>query len=91
MSDTKPPKLSLYSRNFCLFCSRVTRAIKQLELDVDVKNIWRDKQALQELQSATGRTIVPVLRIESAQGETTWLSESSDIIAYLITSRSEHK
>lgn len=84
MSEIAAPKLSLYHRSFCLFCSRVTRAVKQLGLDVEGKNIWRDQQALHDLQSATGRTTVPVLRIESADGETTWLPESSDIIAYLI-------
>lgn len=84
MSELTPPKLTLYHGNFCIFCLRVTRVIKQLEIEVDVKNVWRDKQAHQDLQSATGRSTVPVLRIEPTDGKITWLSESSDIVQYLI-------
>lgn len=88
MSNSEHPKLSLYHRNFCLFCSRVFHVIKGLDIEIDGRNIWQDSAALNELQQATGHTTVPVLRIESANGEVTWMPESSDIVRYLSALRS---
>jgi len=87
MSNSQPPKLSLYHRNFCMFCSRVINVIKGLDLEIDGKNIWQDGDALRELQQATGRATVPVLRIESSDGEVMWMPESSDIVRYLSSLR----
>ena len=83
MPKSEPPKLSLYHRNFCMFCSRVINVINGLDIQIDGKNIWQDGDALRELEQATGRATVPVLRIESIEGEVTWLPESSDIVRYL--------
>ena len=85
MSQSDLPKLSLYHRNFCWFCSRVLHEIKALDMDADVesRNIWQDGGAMQELEQAMGRTTVPVLKIENAAGEVTWMPESSDIVRYL--------
>jgi glutaredoxin 2 len=83
MPESEHPKLSLYHRNFCMFCSRVIHAIKNLDIDIDGKNIWQNSDALRELEQATGRATVPVLRIELANGEVTWMPESSDIVRYL--------
>lgn len=83
MSQSEWPKLSLYHRNFCFFCNRVISVINSLEMQVDDRNIWQDEEALQELQLATGRSTVPVLRIEAADGAVTWLPESADIVRYL--------
>jgi len=85
MSDTKDnqPKLSLYHRSFCMFCSRVISVINRLNIEIDDKNIWKDERALQELQQATGRSTVPVLRIEDPNGGISWMPESNDIVQYL--------
>lgn len=92
MPHSMPPKLSLYHRSFCMFCSRVINVIKGLNIDIDGKNIWQDRDALQELELATGRATVPVLRIETADGEVTWMPESNDIVRYLsICSTKERK
>ena len=85
MSQPEWPRLSLYHRNFCFFCHRVISVIRDLNMEVDDRNIWQDQAALQELQEATGRTTVPVLRIESADGKVTWMPESADIVHYLMT------
>ena len=66
-----------------MFCSRVINVIKGLNIDIDGKNIWQDRDALQELELATGRATVPVLRIETADGEVMWMPESNDIVRYL--------
>jgi len=85
MSDANEtqPKLSLYHRSFCMFCSRVIGVINRLSVDVDDKNIWKDEHALMDLQQATGRSTVPVLRIEEPDGSVIWMPESNDIVQYL--------
>jgi len=88
MINSESPKLSLYHRNFCMFCSRVINVINGLEIDIDGKDIWKDNDARRELEQATGRATVPVLRIESASGEVTWMPESTDIVSYLSNYRS---
>ncbi len=83
MTNPKAPKLSLYHRNFCMFCTRVINAINGLEIDIDGKDIWKDADAKNELEQAMGRATVPVLRIESADGTVKWMPESNDIVRYL--------
>ena len=59
-----------------------------MDTDVESRNIWQDGSAMQELEQATGRSTVPVLRIEDADGQVTWMPESSDIVQYLQSLRS---
>ena len=48
-----------------------------------MRDTTRDMSAFRELIAGGGRTMVPCLKITKANGETTWLYESSDIIEYL--------
>ena len=52
-------------------------------LDVELRNIYDDRQHFDELRAARGRTTVPVLRITSSDGEDRWMPESADIVRYL--------
>lgn len=72
--------LSLYHFDSCPYCARVRRAVKDLGLEVELKDTQRDPAAQAELVAATGRQTVPVLRIEA---EDVWMPESSDIIRFL--------
>lgn len=76
------PQLALYVTPFCGFCRHVVSAIQQLGLAVEIRNIAEDRQALEDLYNARGRTTVPVLRITSPEGEQ-WMPESRDIVQYL--------
>ena len=81
-----PAKLALYEYPSCPYCSLVLRALEDLgDLGVDVElcNVMEDRERLDELVNATGRRTVPVLRIESEDGEVEWMPESRDIIRYL--------
>ena len=49
----------------------------------ELRDIHADPQRLRELVDATGRQTVPCLRISGEAGESRWVHESSDIIAYL--------
>lgn len=72
--------LSLYHFDSCPYCARVRRALKHLELEVELKDIHRDPAALADLVEAMGRQTVPVLRIEDGD---VWMPESADIIRFL--------
>ena len=75
--------LALYHSDGCPFCMRVRRAIDELGLAVELRDIYGDRKYLEELREARGRTTVPVLRITSADGEDRWMPESADIVRYL--------
>lgn len=74
--------LSLYAFPSCPYCRRVLRALEALDVEVELRDIHRDPERRRELVEATGRSTVPVLRIEDGDG-VRWLPESRDIVAYL--------
>ncbi|MEM1417317.1 MAG: glutathione S-transferase N-terminal domain-containing protein [Myxococcota bacterium] len=78
----KEEMLALYYYPSCPFCRRVTRVIDELDIDVELRDIWQDPQHRADLQEARGRTTVPVLRCQSGDVDR-WMPESLDIIAYL--------
>ena len=74
---------SLYFYPSCGYCRMVGQAIDQLGIEVELRDIHGDGPHLEDLIAATGRQMVPCLRIESEDGETRWMHESRDIISYL--------
>ena len=76
-------RLALYTRGCCFFCVYVMRAIKQLGLEVELRDVGRDPGHRSDLIAATGRKTVPVLHIEHADGRIEWLPESREIVRYL--------
>jgi glutaredoxin 2 len=77
------PHLSLYKFDSCPFCARVRSAMDRTGVEVELRDVHSDPGRGEELREATGRDTVPVLRIETPEGEVRWLPESLDIIAYL--------
>ncbi len=83
-SDTaRKDQLALYMTPSCPFCVVVRRAIDELDIDVELRNIAADSGHYQDLVNARQRATVPVLRIDSPDGETRWMPESRDIVQYL--------
>ena len=83
-SDTESAdKLSLYHFQGCPFCSMVSAAINRLGVQVEERDIMQNGQYREQLLAARGRTTVPVLRIDSPDGEVRWMPESRDIVRYL--------
>lgn len=84
VGDRPPPaeRLSLYYSPTCGFCVRVLRVIRELDLDVELRNVRRDPAHRQALLEARGRATVPVLRLTSAVTDR-WMPESADIVRYL--------
>lgn len=76
-------KLALYFTASCPFCHNVMKAIARLGLEVEIRDVIMDRTRRDELIHARGRATVPVLWIESPDGEVRWMPESRDIIHYL--------
>jgi glutaredoxin len=74
--------LTLYQFDACPFCVRTRRAIYRLNLPIETRDAQNDPVDRQALKDGGGEIKVPCLRIEEA-GETRWMYESRDIIAYL--------
>lgn len=80
-TENKPYRL--YVRDYCGFCNRVMQVVQHLGIDIEVRNIWQNRDYEQELVAATGRGTVPVLAIDEGNDKTRWLPESGDIIRFL--------
>jgi glutaredoxin len=76
-------KLSLYYFPSCPFCVIVRSTIDQLGLDVEFRDIHEDGEHREALIAERGRATVPVLQIESPDGDLRWMPESRDIVRYL--------
>jgi len=81
--DASTDKLVLYEFRMCPFCIKARRAIKRLSLNIETRDAMRQPSSRQELLTGGGIIKVPCLRITDDAGDTTWMYESSDIIAYL--------
>jgi len=79
----KAPNLALYHFDSCPYCERVRGALRRLDLDVELRDVQIEPRWRQDLIAATGKPMVPCLRIEQAGGAARWLHESLDIIRYL--------
>lgn len=75
-------RLALYQYHGCPFCIKVRRELHRLNADVALRDPSKNATYRQELLEQGGRVMVPCLRI-SENGETRWMYESNDIIAYL--------
>lgn len=82
--DAQTDNLTLYHYQACPFCVKVRRSFKRLSLNIETRDAKRNEQYKQELISGGGKLKAPCLRIDENDA-TTWMYESSDIIAYLET------
>jgi len=80
--DLQTSHFKLYQFKACPFCVKVRRAIKREGLNIETRDAKDNEQYRQELLEQGGKIKVPCLRIEQ-NGQTQWLYESNDIIAYL--------
>jgi glutaredoxin len=74
--------MTLYQLYACPFCIKTRRALRRLNLPLEIRNVNQGSPYRQELETGGGRIQVPCLKI-SDQGEDAWMYESSDIIHFL--------
>ena len=75
--------LALYQYKSCPFCAITRQALDNIKIKVELRDTQLQPHYRSELIQQGGRPQVPCLRIEKQNGETQWLYESRDIIAYL--------
>ncbi len=80
--DRQTRSLVLYHFQACPFCVIVRRNIQRLGLNIEMRDVKRDKKYDQELVAGGGQFQVPCLRIEN-EGKFEWMYESADINEYL--------
>lgn len=80
--DAETRNMKLYEFKACPFCLKVRRATRRLGLTIETRDALKNETSRNELMQGGGRVKVPCLKIEE-QGKTTWMYESSDIVAYL--------
>jgi glutaredoxin len=82
-TNQQTQKLSLYQFAGCPFCIKVRRAMKRLNLNIELRNADQNPVFKNDLIQQGGTYQTPCLRIEKEDGSVQWLYESSDIISYL--------
>ncbi len=75
-------RYALYVRDWCWYCSKVRRAMKDLGLELPIRDI-AESHHREALIGGGGMSQVPCLRIDHPNGRTEWMYESDDIIRYL--------
>jgi len=78
--------LALYQFEACPFCVKVRRAMKRLDMPIELRDARKVPAFGEELVREGGMMQVPCLRITeggNSGGKARWLYESSDIIAHL--------
>ncbi|OUS28623.1 hypothetical protein A9Q99_11460 [Gammaproteobacteria bacterium 45_16_T64] len=75
--------LSLYYYDSCPFCQFTLQALEKADVEVALRHIHRTPNYRSELIKQGGKAQVPCLKIDTVQGESTWLYESSDIIRFI--------
>jgi len=81
--DSRTRNLALYHYPTCPFCLKTRRAAQRLSLNIELRDAQHDAAHRASLIAGGGKAQVPCLLITDAQGQQTWLYESSDINAYL--------
>lgn len=74
--------LALYQFYACPFCIKTRRALRRLNLPMQLRDISEGSPHRQELIEQGGKLQAPCLRLEQ-DGQVRWLYDSSAIISYL--------
>ncbi len=81
--DDKTRNLTLYQFKTCPFCIKVRRNIKQLALNIEIRDAQKNQQHREQLIEGGGEAKVPCLKIINDYDRIEWMYESDDIIDYL--------
>ena len=81
--DQQCQSLALYQFSTCPFCIKVRQEIRRLSLPIEKRDAQHHAANRNELLQGSGATKVPCLKITEADGQTRWLQDSTEIMAYL--------
>jgi glutaredoxin len=81
--DQQCQSLALYQFSTCPFCIKVRQEMRRLSLQIEKRDAQHHAANRDALLQGTGTTKVPCLKITEANGQTRWLQDSTEIVAYL--------
>ncbi|PIT76873.1 glutaredoxin [Limnohabitans sp. G3-2] len=81
--DQACQSLALYQFSTCPFCIKVRQEMRRLSLPIAKRDAQHDTTHRNALLQGSGASKVPCLQITDAHGQTRWLQDSSEIVAYL--------
>ena len=81
--DQQCQSLALYQFSTCPFCIKVRQEMRRLSLPIEKRDAQHHAANRDALLQGSGASKVPCLQINEANGQTRWLQDSSEIVAYL--------
>jgi glutaredoxin len=81
--DQQCQSLALYQFSTCPFCIKVRQEMRRLSLPIEKRDAQHHAANRDALLQGSGASKVPCLQITEANGQTRWLQDSSEIVAYL--------
>ena len=81
--DQDCKNLMLYQFQTCPFCIKVRQEICRLSLNIERVDAQKEGQHRDDLVRGAGKAKVPCLKITDPAGNSQWMYESGEIIAYL--------
>ena len=81
--DQQCQSLALYQFSTCPFCIKVRQEMRRLSLPIEKRDAQHNAANRDALLQGSGASKVPCLQITEANGQTRWLQDSSEIVAYL--------
>lgn len=73
----------LYQYKTCPFCIRVRQEMRRLSLKIELRDAQQAGSNREDLLRGGGQAKVPCLKITDPAGNSQWMYESGDIVAYL--------
>ena len=81
--DQQCQSLALYQFSTCPFCIKVRQEMRSLSLPIEKRDAQHHLDNRKALLQGSGASKVPCLQITEAHGQTRWLQDSTEIVAYL--------
>jgi glutaredoxin len=81
--DRECRDLVLYQYKTCPFCIKVRQEMRRLSLNIEKRDAQHPCIDRQDLITGGGQAKVPCLKITDPTGNSQWMYESAEIIAYL--------
>ena len=81
--DLQCQSLALYQFSTCPFCIKVRQEMRRLSLPIEKRDAQHHTANRDALLQGSGASKVPCLQITEDNGQTRWLQDSTEIVAYL--------
>ncbi len=81
--DEQCRDIALYEYKSCPFCMKVRQEMRRLSLNIDRLDAQNDADHREALVRGGGKAKVPCLKVTDQSGNSQWLYESGEIVAFL--------